>query len=78
MLILKIISEDSKQIVFHYYPEGKTKYGVVVIDKEEQDVSSYEIAKNDEFRSYLGHAISNALRYLTDRHFKNQTTIAWY
>ena len=55
MVILKKISFSNEEVVFEYYPEGKTVFpGKIVADLKERKVLPKEISQKDFYRKILG------------------------
>lgn len=49
MVTFCLNEENEKFIVYHYYPEGdeSLKPGVIVVDKEKEEIDITEVAEND-------------------------------
>ena len=63
MVILKKISFSNEEVVYEYYPEGKTEFlGVIVADLKERKVFLKESSKKDFYREIVG-AELNDIRY---------------
>lgn len=55
MVILKKISFSNDEIVYEYYPEGKTEFpGIIVADLRERKVFLKESSQKDFYREILG------------------------
>lgn len=63
MVILKKISFSNEEVVYEYYPEGKTEFlGVIVADLKERKVFLKESSENDFYREIIGSEL-NDTRY---------------
>ena len=63
MVILKKISFSNEEVVYEYYPEGKTEFlGVIVADLKERKVFLKESSEKDFYREIVG-AELNDIRY---------------
>ncbi len=49
MVTFRLIKEDDREIVYWYFPEGKEDrgHGVIVFDKDREELSITEVAPND-------------------------------
>lgn len=55
MVILKKISFSNDEIVYEYYPEGKTEFpGIIVADLKKRKVFLKESSQKDFYRNILG------------------------
>lgn len=77
MLTLKLNSETEKNVIYNYYPEGKTVCGKVSINKITGDIKP-EISENDELGRYLMHAIKRVKEYFENGEYKKSDMVAWY
>ena len=63
MVILKKISFSNEEVVYEYYPEGKTEFlGVIVADLKERKVFLKESSQKDFYREIIGSEL-NGTRY---------------
>lgn len=63
MVILKKISFSNEEVVYEYYPEGKTEFlGVIVVDLKERKVFLKESSQKDFYREIIGSEL-NDTRY---------------
>lgn len=63
MVILKKISFSNEEVVYEYYPEGKTEFpGMIVADLKERKVFLKESSEKDFYREIDG-AELNDIRY---------------
>lgn len=77
MLRLELVSNTQKEVIYNYFPEHDNEYGIVSINKDTGEPSIVKISPNDEFRTYLYHAISTMERYFKEDNFRDKDTIAW-
>lgn len=55
MVILKKISFSNDEIVYEYYPEGKTEFpGIIVADLKKRKIFLKESSQKDFYRNILG------------------------
>lgn len=55
MVILKKISFSNDEIVYEYYPEGKTEFpGIIVADLKKRKIFLEESSQKDFYRNILG------------------------
>ncbi len=55
MVILKTISFSNDEIVYEYYPEGKTEFpGIIVADLKKRKIFLEESSQKDFYRNILG------------------------
>ncbi|SUB56408.1 hypothetical protein [Peptoniphilus lacrimalis] len=60
MVILKKISFSNEEVVYEYYPEGKTEFpGKIVADLKERKVFLKEISQKDCYRKILGSELND-------------------
>lgn len=78
MLILKLSNETATEATYNYYPEGKEEYGVLIVDKNNGDISVKSIAPGDEFRRYLGHAVPKLEELFKKNSYESKILVAWY
>lgn len=52
MVTFYLIEENDRFLIYHYYPEGdeSLKPGVIVLDREHEEIEITEIAENDRER----------------------------
>lgn len=78
MLTLKMTSQEAGAIVFNYYPEGRSEYGTIRVNKDTGELSILHTASNDEFGTYKVHAIKRIKTYIQNKSFELEDTVAWY
>ena len=60
MVILKKISSSNEEVVYEYYPEGKTEYpGKIVANLREGKVFLKESSQKDFYREILGSELND-------------------
>lgn len=76
MLELKKKGETTNTVIYNYYPEGKTDWGELVLNKETHTVlEDYTKANNDNFGLYLSHAIKRIESY--SGKYPEKDIVAW-
>lgn len=78
MLRLELVDNTKEEAVYHYFPEGKEKYGMISVNKNTGELSVEKIAVNDEYKKYLFHAISRIRKFFSENRFLEKDVVAWY
>lgn len=60
MVILKKVSSSKEEVVYEYYPEGKTEFpGIIAADLKEGKVFLKESSEKDFYREILGSELND-------------------
>ena len=78
MLVLKLVNETATEATYNYYPEGKEMFGALIVNKVDGDIAVSEVAENDEFRRYLGHAVPKIKEFYEAAVYEKEALVAWY
>ena len=78
MLTFELFQETERDLVFKYYPENGTLYGVFSYDKIDKVFSIVNLSKNDHHRIYAQKMIARIQRDASQGKFDEKGTIAWY
>lgn len=78
MLELILNSDDNDFVEYSFYPEKRTEFGVVKVNKNTGNVDIKKRADGDECDIYLRHAIASLLKYQKSNEYPERDTIAWY
>lgn len=78
MLRLEMHKENSKEVVYNYFPEHEKDSGTLLINKDNGKISVIEVAKSDQFNRYLHHAVARLEKYYESKKYLKNDTIAWY
>lgn len=78
MLKLKRVNNTAENATYNYYPESREDYGTLFVNKKNGEVEIIKIAKDDEFRCYLGHAVSRIDKYFSSGGYLEEDIVAWY
>ena len=72
MVILKKISFSNDEIVYEYYPEGKTEFpGIIVADLKERKIFLKESSQKDFYRNILGAELNDMRDSLNKMRIEN-------
>lgn len=73
MVILKKISFSNEEVVYEYYPEGKTEFpGKIVADLKERKVFLKEISQKDCYRKILGSELNDMRDSINNMRVENR------
>lgn len=78
MLRLKLVEETSTKVVYNYFPEQEDNYGTVTLDKSNGEIIDVKIARNDEHKRYMHHAVSKIMEFFANGRYSNEEIVAWY
>lgn len=78
MLKLILIRATDNSLIYHYFPEEKSAYGILSINTATGEIQIIKIADNDKHRRYLGHAISELRKFHECGTYCKEATVAWY
>ena len=78
MMVLKLVNETATEATYNYHPEGKEVFGVLTVNKNNGDIAVIEVAENDEFRRYLGHAAPKIKEFYDTTIYEKEVLVAWY
>lgn len=65
-------------LIYHYFPEAKSTYGILSIDIATDEIPIIKVAKSDVHRRYLSHAVSELKNFYTTDIYCKESTVAWY
>ena len=72
MVILKKISFSNDEIVYEYYPEGKTEFpGIIVADLKKRKIFLKESSQKDFYRNILGAELNDMRDSLNKMRIEN-------
>lgn len=77
MLTLKMIEMTSGKVVYGYYPEDESEYGIISANIRTGEMKVEKIAENDKYRRYLSHAMSRLEELVQNSTYENKVTVAW-
>lgn len=77
MLRLELVGNTQKEVIYNYFPEQGKEYGTVSMNKDTGEFSVVKISANDEFRTYLSHAVSKIKKYSAENIFLEHDVVAW-
>lgn len=63
MLELILIKTTNDHLIYYYFPEAKSAYGILSIDTATGEIEIIKVAENDEHRRYLGHTVSKLRKF---------------
>ena len=78
MLKYKLVEETPSNVVYEYFPEGDTKFGVVSFDKKSNANSIVTLAPQDRHRRYAQKLFSKIKEFANNDSFDKEGMIAWY
>lgn len=78
MVTYKISEENSENITYNYFPNGKDDKGFLTINKKDGSIINYSIAKTDEFKRYFFHFRDKIKEFILKQNFPNEGFVAWY
>lgn len=78
MLKYIMIEATDQFICYRYFPEGKTEYGEIRVDKSSKEVVNHKLSPNDEFQWYFFKMYHKILDFINHDEFDESGMIAWY
>ena len=73
MVILKKISFSNDELVYEYYPEGKTEFpGIIVADLKKRKIFLEESSQKDFYRNILGAELNDMRDSLNKMRVENE------
>ena len=78
MLKLLFIKRTEQNLIYHYFPEGASVYGILSINTATGEIQIIKAAENDNYRQYLRHAVSELRKFHESGAYCKESTVAWY
>ena len=78
MLKLILIRATDNNLIYHYFPESKTDYGILSINTTTGEIQIIKVSESDMHRRYLGHAVSKLEKFYKTNSYLEESTVAWY
>jgi hypothetical protein len=78
MLKFVLIEKTSEKVLYRYYPEGGSDFGVVSFDKKSNTCSIITLSDKDKHQRYAMKLFSKIREFAKDDAFDTQGIIAWY
>lgn len=78
MLKLLFIKRTEQNLIYHYFPEGTSVYGILSINTTTSEIQIIKVAESDAHHRYLGHAISELRKFHESGTYCKESTVAWY
>lgn len=77
MLTLELMSNGLESVVYRYYPEGETKYGVVSVSKVDGKWSFDKLVE-EYGTKYAAHACAWIAKRIKEKKIPEKGMVAWY
>ena len=78
MLKFILAEEKENSVLYKYYPEGGSEFGVVIFDKRSGNGSIEILAGNDRHRKYALKTLKRIREMAGNGLFEKSGMIAWY
>ena len=78
MLKYELFEENEKQILYRYYPEGNSDFGVISVTKDTKEYNVVNLAKTDKHYRYALKMFTKIRKFIEDDSFEKSGTMAWY
>ena len=63
MLELILIKTTNDHLIYHYFPEAKSAYGILSINTATGEIQIIKVSESDMHRRYLSHAVSELRKF---------------
>ena len=70
--------ETDNEMVYRYFPEGKSESGLVSYDKNTGELSVIELAPGELFRTYALKMFYKIRTFINNGVFRQSGIVAWY
>ena len=79
MLKFTLVENNQGKVLYKYFPEGGTNFGIVSFSEKTGDASIEVLAKNDKHGRYAM-KLFKRIREMTSKYgaFETEGTVAWY
>ena len=78
MLKYVLERETDDEMVYRYFPEGKTDSGLVSYNKKTGELSVIELAPGEKFRTYALKMFYKIRTIIANGEFRQSGIVAWY
>ena len=78
MLKYKLVDDNSKTLVYHYFQNGNEKPGRVKVDKTNGQIDVIEQSESDFRNRFAFKVVDRLEEFYQTGDYKSEGTIAWY
>ena len=78
MLELILIKTTNDHLIYHYFPEAKSAYGMLSINTATGEIQIIKVSESDMHRRYLSHAVSELRKFYETGIYCKESIVAWY